>query len=102
MKLEFFPRFSSLRCGGVQKLMSKPHQRSSTYDAMHFDKDQRKKICRIRLTLPAEVENNLKFPLHMGYLVLFFKVLFIANSKKPPPGSSQVPPNSDPTSTLEL
>ena len=52
-------------------------------------------------SLHAEVENNLKFPLHMDYLVLF-KALFTVNLKKPPPGSSQVPPNVDPTSALEL
>ena len=54
-------------------------------------------------TLPAEVVNELKFLLHCIWSVWScFEALFTANLKKPPPGSSQVPPNVDPTSALEL
>ena len=50
----------------------------------------------------AEVMNKLKFSLHMGTIWSCFKALFNVNLKKQPPGSSQVPPNVDPTSALEL
>ena len=55
----------------------------------------------INWVVSAEVEDNLKFRLHIDFWSCF-RALFTTNLIKPPLGSSQVPPNLDPTSTLEL
>ena len=48
-----------------------------------------------RGTLPAEVENNFKFPLQMEYLVFFLSSFYCKFEKNHPPGSSQEPLNLD-------
>ena len=52
------------------------------------------------LSLPAEVTNNC-FP-SIWTIWSCFKAVFTVNLNKPPAGSSQVPPNVDHTSALEL
>ena len=76
----------------------------------HYVTCQLQQICNIyslhetRHSMHAEVANNLKFPPPYGQWTVLscFKALFTANLKKPPPGTSQVQPNLDPTSVLEL
>ena len=53
------------------------------------------KMWNVWVSLPPEEENELKYPIHMDYLVLFESSCYCK-------ASSQVPPTMDSTSALEL